>query len=280
MLKQRVITAVFLALILAGVLFAQQHWVFAAFMALVITIATWELARLSGFFGVKALLATIPVFFVCTLILINNVYYAKSSYWIVNVTLFWVPCWLLLAIYMLHIGVPIWKKIPAWLRFIVGCITLVMAWLAIIYIHANLGVTYLLSVFALIWVADSAAYFFGKLFGKRKLAVNISPGKSWEGVLGGILAGEILAFGIASALPQYSNFYADVQNRYGWFVLAIIIASLIGMSVAGDLLESLAKRSMGVKDSSNLLPGHGGVLDRIDAVLPVFPIVLLIVSFL
>lgn len=271
MLKQRVITAVVLLLVFLGVLSAPQPWVFASFMALVVIVATWEWARLSDFGGVHAIIATLPVLLVCVLMLLSQRYAEKISFWMFASMVVWSLCQLLLATYMLHTGISIWKKIPSELRLSMGWLTLIMAWLAAIHIHAQFGVVYLLSILALVWVADIAAYFFGRAFGKRKLAVNISPGKSWEGALGGVLGGQVLAFAVAFGAAQYPNFYTDIQQQYGGVALALIVAGLTAASVAGDLLESLMKRSMGMKDSSNLLPGHGGVLDRLDALLPVLP---------
>lgn len=279
MLKQRVITAAALLLVFFGVLSASQTWVFASFMALVVILAAWEWARLSGFEGVQAIIASLPVLLVCVLMLLSQRYAEKISFWMFVAMVVWSLCLLLLATYMLHTGISIWKKTPTWLRLTMGWVTLVMAWLAVIHIHALFGVVYMLSVLALVWVADIAAYFFGRAFGKRKLAVNISPGKSWEGALGGILGGQVLAFAVAFGAAQYPNFYTDIQQQYGSVALAFITAGLTGVSIAGDLLESLMKRSMGVKDSSNLLPGHGGMLDRLDALLPVLPMALAVALY-
>ncbi|QJQ04621.1 phosphatidate cytidylyltransferase [Undibacterium piscinae] len=134
---------------------------------------------------------------------------------------------------------------------------------------------FLLSAMAMVWIADVGAYFSGKAFGKRKLAPSISPGKSWEGAIGGWLA--LLLIGAASAVSAgfADTFPAKVLMVAGWpgLILALTVVSMA--SVVGDLFESLLKRRAGMKDSSSLLPGHGGVLDRIDALIPVLPIVAL-----
>ncbi|MDR0276070.1 MAG: phosphatidate cytidylyltransferase [Burkholderiaceae bacterium] len=166
----------------------------------------------------------------------------------------------------------------------VGYGALVVAWLALVQAYTH-GINFLLSTLALVWAADIAAYFVGralggKLTGGRKLAPTISPGKSWEGAVGGFI-GVLLTGAIwiwvdrAYALPPglYTIFW---QRGPVWFVGAL--ALLTAMSVVGDLVESLVKRSAGVKDSSRLLPGHGGVLDRIDALLPTLPLALLLVT--
>src|SRR5690606_23606746 len=132
----------------------------------------------------------------------------------------------------------------------------------------------LLTMMALVWVADIAAYFSGRAFGQRKLAAHISPGKTREGAYGGIAA----AAGFALASAACPNTYgAALVARWGWVGALLAALLLAGLSIAGDLFESLIKRRAGVKDSSRLLPGHGGVLDRIDALLPVLPLAILLV---
>jgi phosphatidate cytidylyltransferase len=132
----------------------------------------------------------------------------------------------------------------------------------------------------LVWTADVFAYFGGRAFGKRKLAPSISPGKSWAGVWSGIVG--TLAVAIAwlvfdgRGLAYYDSFYTLVNERLTTIGLAVVVIVLVAMSIVGDLFESLVKRAAGAKDSSALLPGHGGILDRIDALLPVFPIALAI----
>jgi phosphatidate cytidylyltransferase len=132
-------------------------------------------------------------------------------------------------------------------------------------------------------MADIAAYFGGRAFGKRKLALAISPGKSWEGVWSGMLAVLVVAwlwtqFIDGRAGVESISLYAQLAQRLGLAGAALALVFLSAMGVVGDLFESLVKRSAGVKDSSGLLPGHGGVLDRIDALLPVFPIALALAS--
>jgi phosphatidate cytidylyltransferase len=161
---------------------------------------------------------------------------------------------------------------------------LVVAWLALMQAYAR-GINFLLSVLALVWAADIAAYFVGralggKLTGGRKLAPSISPGKSWEGAAGGfvgvLLTGAIWIW-VDRAWQLPASLYTFLWQRGPlWFIGAL--ALLTAMSVVGDLTESLVKRAAGVKDSSRLLPGHGGVLDRIDALLPTLPLALCITA--
>ena len=124
--------------------------------------------------------------------------------------------------------------------------------------------------------ADVGAYFAGKAFGQRKLAPSISPGKTWEGAIGGCLL--VMAVGaICAWVPNFSDtFAAHVQAVWGWSALMLVMVGIVAASIVGDLFESLLKRRAACKDSSNLLPGHGGVLDRIDALIPVLPLAVLI----
>jgi len=131
-------------------------------------------------------------------------------------------------------------------------------------------------------MADIAAYFGGKKFGRHKLAPSISPGKSWEGVFAGLIGVLLLSaawiWADAHTSAEFPSFYTKLFIRHP-FACWAIFASLAAVSVTGDLIESLVKRSIGFKDSSNLLPGHGGVLDRIDALLPVLPLAIWCLNF-
>ena len=149
----------------------------------------------------------------------------------------------------------------------------------------QVGINFLLSVLVLVWVADIFAYFAGRAFGLRftkgKLAPSISPGKSWEGVWGGLAGVLVMAFAWVAADAHWHaavpSFYTRMAQP-GWWLLVIAVLFMVGMSVSGDLVESLIKRSAGVKDSSALLPGHGGVLDRVDALLPTLPLAMMLTS--
>jgi phosphatidate cytidylyltransferase len=151
-----------------------------------------------------------------------------------------------------------------------------LAWLALASAR-DVGVNFILSIFSLVWVSDIAAYFGGRAYGKRKLALAISPGKSWEGVWSGMLGVLVLAALWMAALGSPSLF-THLYVRHGVVGLVMVCIFLAAMGVVGDLVESLVKRHAGVKDSSGLLPGHGGVLDRVDALLPVFPLALALSS--
>ena len=279
MLKQRVITAIVLLLVLGGVLSWPSPWAFGALMTLFMAAAAWEWARLSGYQTVASLAFAAVAMLGCALMLMAQWHLCTGSA-LRNAMTIWTVLWLLAALYLLHSGVAIWSLIPRGLRMVAGLLGLWAAWLAVTQLHARQGVWYLLSVLALVWVADIGAYFAGRAFGKRKLAPTISPGKSWAGAVGGAIGVVVLAVAGASLLQDTPNLYADVLQRGGWLALLLLALGIDVLSVLGDLLESLMKRGMGVKDSSRLLPGHGGVLDRIDSLLPVLPFTLAAVLWL
>ena len=129
---------------------------------------------------------------------------------------------------------------------------------------------------AIVWIADIGAYFSGKAFGKRKLAPSISPGKSWEGAIGGGIL--VLLAAVASiATPALGDTFAvRLYQTWGWLGFFAVLILMVAASIVGDLFESQLKRRAAMKDSSNLLPGHGGVLDRIDALIPTLPLAALI----
>ena len=191
--------------------------------------------------------------------------------------------WLLVFAPKLKNGLPEIASSASRVHGMLYMLAIVAAFMAIASLYRHSPV-YLLSVMALVWIADIGAYFSGKAFGKRKLAVSISPGKSWEGAIGGgiavlLIAAATVFFAGDSALLA-DTFAVHVQAKAGWLVLVAVLLLLVAASVIGDLAESQLKRRAAIKDSSNLLPGHGGVLDRIDALVPVLPIAALIDAWL
>jgi len=181
---------------------------------------------------------------------------------------------------VLRAGVAGWPRAPRTLRWAIGLLALWTGWLALANAK-SIGLNFILSVFFLVWTADVFAYFGGRALGRRKLAPAISPGKSWEGVWSGMAGALLVAIAWlvidgAGSLGTESV-YTIVANRFGYAGLMLVVVFLVAMSVVGDLFESLVKRSAGAKDSSALLPGHGGILDRVDGLLPVFPIALALV---
>ena len=278
MLRQRVITAVVLLALLLPALFARSLWPFAMLCLLAVGAAGWEWGRLNGAAGASAL--ALGALLVIGGALAYSSHAAATSGW-----LWWaaVSVWVLGGVWALGRGVAAWPRLGKGLRAVVGLAILLTAWLALVRAKA-MGVNFLLSVFCLVWAADIAAYFGGRAFGRHKLAPSISPGKSWEGVWSGmlgvlLLACAWLALDSHGAMVDSQSIYSLLRERAGWAGLTVGVLFLTAMSVVGDLFESMVKRSAGAKDSSQLLPGHGGVLDRIDALLPVFPIALALASF-
>ena len=276
MLKQRVITALVLIAFLLPALFAPMAWPFALLSLLLIAAAGWEWGRLNGAgtasIGMGMLLAAL-----CAGALWAGWSAAppRMAWWAATLV------WVLGGSFVLRGGVAGWPRLPVGARCAIGLVLLWTAWLALAAAK-TIGVNFILSVFCLVWAADIAAYFGGKAFGKRKLAPGISPGKSWAGVWSGMLGALVLAgFWLwldAAFTTDSLSLYTRLHDRFGPFGVVGVVVFLAAMSVVGDLFESLVKRAAGAKDSSQLLPGHGGVLDRVDALLPVFPIALALVT--
>ncbi len=272
MLWQRVITAVVLLALLLPTLWVAAPWPFALLTLLLIAAAGWEWSRLNGVAALAAvgpgmLLALAGLWAVDT----GSVARVPPSAWYGSAA-----AWLVLGALVLRGGPTAWPRWPAVLRLALGLMALWVAWLALAQARA-VGVNFLLSAMCLVWVADIGAYAAGRAFGRRKLAPTISPGKSWEGVAGGMACVLVLAALWALVIDarwpvDSASLYSQLVARFGWSGLVLLAVLLAGFSVVGDLFESLVKRAAGAKDSSRLLPGHGGVLDRIDALLPVLPI--------
>lgn len=262
MLITRVITALLLLPIMLGAVFYLSAPLWAAFAWLVIGLALWEFTRMAGIKGWP-----------------QAGYLTLSSLLAVG---FWqlpLPGQASVAHVLLLLALPVWLLLaPLWLArrwplpggkkaMLLGWLLMFPAWLGFLAWRPDgtaASATQLLAVMGLVWVADIAAYFAGKAFGRRKLAPAISPGKSWEGVAGAVL-------GVAG--------YVWLVLQLGWLQLQLPLAGLLllalgltAVSVVGDLLESWFKRSAGIKDSSHLLPGHGGVYDRIDSLIAVLAV--------
>ena len=167
----------------------------------------------------------------------------------------------------LHLSLQRWRFIFS----VVGFIILPAAWLSLDVLR-EIGLLWLLSAMLLVWLADIGAYFVGRAIGKHKLASQISPGKSKEGALGGLALCLVYAILCATYFQPSETLFGTWQSKWGWGAMLLMTAILVLFSVLGDLFESQLKRLAKVKDSSHLLPGHGGFLDRVDALLPVMPL--------
>ncbi len=277
MLAQRIVTAVVLLALLLPALFAAVAWPFALLTLLLIAAAGWEWGRLNSAGSALSLVFGVLLAATCAAALLAGwtQQAPPAAWWLATLV------WVLGGAWALKVGPSGWPLLPAWSRWALGLLGLWTAWLALASAK-SIGINFILSVFCLVWAADIAAYFGGRAFGKRKLALTISPGKSWEGVWSGMLGVLLLAVAwIAfdrSGHVDSSSLYTRLHERLGGVGLVAVLVFLSAMSVVGDLVESLVKRSAGAKDSSGLLPGHGGVLDRIDALLPVFPLALAMAS--
>lgn len=254
-LLSRITTAVVLmAMFVPAVLWAPA-WLWAILMAVVVIgLGAYEWARLSHFPPLSTRIYAVLLTF-CALALP----YVLEADWpafqmglIVLAIVFWLfiaPLWLLGR----------WQATPAFVRAGVGVVVLLPTWAALLYLHAR-GPGFLVGVMAVVWIADTAAYFTGRRLGRHKLAPAISPGKTWEGVAGAFCALALYASALSLliGMPLLS--------------LGIMVSGLLYLSVLGDLFESWIKRVSGMKDSGNILPGHGGVLDRIDALTSTLPV--------
>ncbi|MYN04000.1 phosphatidate cytidylyltransferase [Pseudoduganella sp. DS3] len=273
MLKTRVITAVLLLAVLLPVLFSGYQPAVDAVVTVFFAAAVWETFRLFKNRAAIVVAGAWTLAFVYTFFFSNGLEQAK----------FWLAIgaaiWLIRFTPSLKLGLPPAEGAGNTMLSMVYAATLVSCFVAILLLFAR-GPVYLLSVMAVVWAADIFAYFSGKAFGKHKLAPTISPGKSWEGAVGGLLAVLLLASAtvlLAPSVPLLQGTFAvRLAERMGWGIMLAVLVLVVAASIVGDLFESMLKRRAGMKDSSNLLPGHGGVLDRIDALVPVLPIAALI----
>jgi len=271
MLKTRVITAIALLAVLLPILFLLPPVYIGAFFLFAVSAAAWEWSRLLNPQSGRAawLYAIFCLVIILFLLAMQNVA------WQFALLLLAVIFWFFLAPFILAKGmnVSLQKLRPFYI--VLGFILLPATWFALVFLR-ELGLVFLLSTMALVWIADIGAYFVGKAFGKRKLAAQISPGKSIEGAIGGLL----LCYGYALLcvfyLPFESSIFGAWAIRFGWVPMFVMVTVLTAFSIFGDLFESQLKRLAGVKDSSHLLPGHGGVLDRVDALIPTMPIAALL----
>ncbi|RSZ60324.1 phosphatidate cytidylyltransferase [Massilia atriviolacea] len=272
MLITRIITAVVLLVVLLAVLFGGYYPAFAAVVLVFLTAAVTESFQLFKSSRKQALLVALfwSAAFAYAFLYKDN---SAVKFWFGLSTLLW----LFRFVPALKTGLPPPEGGRNTMLATMYAISIVACFAAIVLFFKHSAV-YLLSVMALVWIADIGAYFSGKAFGKRKLAPSISPGKSWEGAIGGGIAVLVLAsLSILFGGPLLADTFAvKLQARLGWGGALAVLVVLVAASVVGDLVESQLKRRAGVKDSSNLLPGHGGVLDRIDALVPVLPLAALI----
>ncbi len=261
-LRQRVATAAVLVPLVLGVIIFLPVWAFTLLVTFVVALGSWEWSRLAGLEHVYQRLAY-GVFLLALLGLMHHMITPPWMWLVPGIGLAWWCAGLVFVI--LYQGGHIEFRLSTPLRLLIGFLILCPAWWSMIQLR---GAEAALVVFllVLIWVADTAAYFTGKRWGQRRLALRVSPGKSWEGVAGGLAAVAVLAWAVQPWLVHGN------PGRTGLVLLALLAAVF---SVIGDLVESLIKRTVSIKDSGSLLPGHGGILDRIDSLTAAAPLFLM-----
>lgn len=270
MLKTRVITALVLLMVLIPVLFSGSTLAFVGVAALFLGAAMWESQRL--FQKPGALVIAVVWAFVFVYLSLKPNSFSLPTLFSVAILF-----WLFGLVPSLRFGLPEIHRFASGLISGVYSVAIFACFIAINFLFGK-SAKMLLSVLVLVWIADIGAYFVGRAIGKYKLAPQISPGKSWEGAVGGALAVLIFA-SVSIVTPALKDSFAErIYATQGLSVMVLVMALISAASVVGDLFESLLKRRIGFKDSSHLLPGHGGVLDRIDALIPVLPIAALLVA--
>ena len=259
MLIKRIVTAALLLLALLISLFWLPKTVWSMVLLLPLAAGAMEWAKLSQLTTRGA-----GIYALANIALALAVYRYNFSVWTYLAALL---LWLIVVPMWLAVG---WQLKSFWLRAPLGFIVLVPVWMALVELRDR-GPWWVLLLMGVVWIADSAAYFTGRRFGKHKLAPTISPGKTWEGVAGAVMA--VAAYGMIVLTVLRSPLF----NPYAWAVPVLLLGLLmLYLGILGDLFESWIKRLAAVKDSGNLLPGHGGVLDRIDALSATLPIAALI----
>lgn len=266
MLKQRILTAVPLAALVLWGLFTQPVQTVFYALLLIITIAGWEWARLSGVLNPVA--RALYALFILLISYLSNQWLAQHQQLLPGILSLSVFFWLLASYYMFSKGPRAVQLHLSWLKLLLGVVVLLPPIMALVYLReqSHLWLLYGLSI---VWVADIGAYFSGKRFGKTKLAVHISPGKTREGLYGAVFLTAVYSY-LASLFFELT--------LIATLMLMIITVLTTYVSVAGDLFFSLLKREQNLKDTGSILPGHGGILDRIDSLMSSAPFLALLLS--
>jgi len=274
-LKLRVVTALVLAVVFVGALFGLSPQNFSLFAAVVTLYASWEWSDLSGLKSVLARLAYVFLNLVLLVLICGYLDFWSGDINIPGVRQVMIVAGVWWAIALLWVqGYPssaiLWGS--QWLRMLMGLAVLLPTWVAMsMLIHTEAGPWLVLFVALIVACADTGAYFTGRKFGRRKLAPAVSPGKTIEGLIGGLVTNLCMVLIVGLSLG------IDASHWWRW---AIVVGLTALVSVLGDLLESMVKRHRGVKDSGTLLPGHGGILDRIDSLTAALPVFTLLYSLL
>ena len=281
MLKQRVITAIVLLIVLIGAYMAGPV-VLSGVMAIGFTVVLWEWLKLAGI-NTKASALVAAVLGIGMSSLTYFAYQEIASgmegsaallgnlssafiYYILFITLLWIGI-SIRVFFARHTGM----KVAPVMVALSGIFFVPAAWLSFVGMYATFGISMILSLLVIVWVADIMAYFTGMAFGKHRMSPAISPKKSWEGAAGGMLSVILLGYAAAYFMSGVDTIPSVVINACGAGVWAVVAFFLVVLSIIGDLYESALNRQAGIKDSSNLLPGHGGFYDRMDALMPTLP---------
>lgn len=282
MLKQRIVTAVILfAAIVVALCISPKLFLLLA--AIAFGAAFWEWLRICGwnsaFSGVIGAVIAAGLYYL-TCWVPGELNLIVNDQFMTILTSAGVVLWAVLS------AVVFFKRSAGWkislvLGSVLPFILLPIAWFSLVWLYTNPagGTLLMLSVLAIVWVADIGAYFIGMSVGGPKMAVGISPKKTWSGAIGGALLVVVLGYLFYFIAPQWNLWTTAVIKNTNIYAAGLIFLITVVFSIAGDLFESVLKRTAGVKDSSNLLPGHGGVYDRIDAQLPVLPLSVFILLF-
>ena len=267
MLKQRIITALVLVALLLGAL-AWSSLAFAVLLTLAFALAQAEWLQLAGWRFAPALAVALALGAaqVAALVAAPSLVDAVTMPLVTVATV----VWLVVGSLLLRSEQSGPVRIAPWVSTLLAVLLPLAAWSALM-LFLRVGAATLLSVLVIVWLADTAAYFSGRAFGRRKLAPHISPGKTWAGVWGAIAAVIIVALIAWKAVPTAPVYTNRVLDAFGVLAALPALAFLVAVSIVGDLFESLLKRQAGAKDSGHLLPGHGGFYDRLDAMLALLP---------
>ncbi len=277
MLRQRIITAVILLIVVIAALVIGS-WAFAALAAVAIGCTLWEWLKLADWNNIVAAICAVILAVVLYLIEIFNP--SGLNFFSDPTNLF----------YLSVLGVVIWgiqsvvvvvKRVDGWVvpkfwMWLSAWLIVPSTWFFLMYIYRNLGAVFMISVLAIVWIADISAYFGGSSFGGPKMSPGISPKKTWSGAITAFLCTLLVAFVCFWTIPSAHLWSNAVISKFGPTISVVLISLAVLYSIIGDLFESALKRTAGIKDSSNLLPGHGGVFDRLDAQFAVFPLATLI----
>lgn len=273
LLNDRVKTAlVLIPVMLAGIYLLPLTW-FALFIGVIAVLGAWEWADLSGFSATwqrLAYQALIAVLLLGLYLGLRNdilpaaaVLVLASAWWVLGTLLVW----------RYPAAVSLWSQPQA--RLLMGVLVLLSMWIGFYWIVRADGSRLLITLLMLlVWGADVGAYYTGRRFGRHKLAPHVSPGKTWEGVLGGLVGAAVLALVLLALFSDLSAWSA-----LDYLILAVFAGTVVSISVVGDLVESMVKRHRGLKDSGQLLPGHGGIMDRIDSMCAAAPVFAAFVYF-